>query len=105
MNRIPLQEKAVIIGTIRQKDLFLNINDQLEELAFLAVTAGAEVIGKFVQKMSVLNGSTFIGKGKLQEIAGFIKRNEADVAIFDDELSPIQFKNLEKILECKVLDR
>ena len=77
----------------------------MEELEFLADTAGAVVLKKFTQKLDVPNTATFVGSGKLDEISRYIKAEEADTVIFDDELTPTQLRNLERGLECKVLDR
>ncbi len=98
-------EKAVLVGVILRKTGRDIIEENLEELAFLALTAGAKVIGKFIQRLDHPNGKTFIGAGKVQEIRDFVKEHEADMVIFDDELGPIQLKNLEKELDCKILDR
>ena len=80
-------------------------HDSLEELSELAVTAGAEVIGDGLQKMTSLCASTFIGKGKADEFAQHCRRADVDTVIFDDELSPAQSRNLERVFNCKVLDR
>ena len=77
----------------------------MNELGELAQTAGAEVVGDGIQKMESLQAATFIGKGKAEEFADFCKRHDVDTVIFDDELSPEQSRNLEKIFNCKVLDR
>jgi len=77
----------------------------MNELGELAQTAGAEVVGDGIQKMESLQAATFIGKGKAEEFADFCKRHDVDTVIFDDELSPAQSRNLEKIFNCKVLDR
>lgn len=79
--------------------------DSLEELSELATTAGAQVIGEGVQKMAAPCAATFIGKGKADEFASHCRRAEVDTVIFDDELSPAQSRNLEKVFNCKVLDR
>ncbi len=81
------------------------MRESLDELAELAQTAGAEVAGDGIQKMESLNAATFIGKGKAEEFAKFCKSNDVDTVIFDDELSPAQSRNLEKIFDCKILDR
>jgi GTP-binding protein HflX len=83
----------------------LETRDSLEELAELAATAGGEVIGEGVQKLDAPNAGTFIGKGKADEFAAHCRRHDVDTVIFDDELSPAQSRNLEKIFNCKVLDR
>lgn len=79
--------------------------DSLEELSELAATAGGEVIGDGIQKLEAPNASTFIGKGKADEFAQLCRREHVDTVIFDDELSPAQSRNLEKVFNCKVLDR
>lgn len=99
------QEVAVLIGIITQQETEDRVSEYLEELAFLADTAGAKTVKRFVQKLSVQNSRTFVGSGKIIEIQQYIKENEIDIAIFDDELSPSQLRNIEKILNCRVLDR
>jgi GTP-binding protein HflX len=81
------------------------IRESLDELGELATTAGGEVIGNGIQKMESLSPATFIGKGKAEEFADFCRRQDVDTVIFDDDLSPAQCRNLEKIFECKILDR
>lgn len=98
-------EKTVLIGLITQYQDEEKSNEYLDELEFLAFTAGGEVLKRFTQKMEVPNPKTFIGTGKLDEVKNYIEENEVGVAIFDDELSPAQQKNIEKILECKIVDR
>jgi GTP-binding protein HflX len=98
-------EKVVLVGVIYpQQDEDL-LQEYLNELAFLAKTAGGEVLKKFQQKLNKPNPKTFIGSGKIEEIREFIKDNEVGSAIFDDELTPAQQKNIEKALKCKVVDR
>jgi GTP-binding protein HflX len=82
-----------------------DMRDSLAELGELAMTAGGEVIGDGLQKTESLNPATFIGKGKAAEFADFCRRQDVDTVIFDDELSPAQSRNLEKIFNCKILDR
>ena len=77
----------------------------MEELAFLAKTAGAIPIKKITQKLSVPNNNTFIGKGKIEEVKQLVKELDVELIIFDDDLSPVQLRNVERILECKILDR
>ena len=79
--------------------------EYLDELEFLTYTAGGEVIKRFTQKMDMPNPKTFIGSGKMKDLEEFIKENEIGTAIFDDELSAAQERNISKILNCKVLDR
>ena len=82
-----------------------DISDSLGELSELAITAGAEVVGDGLQKMAAPCAGTFIGKGKADEFAQHCRRADIDTVIFDDELSPAQSRNLEKVFNCKVLDR
>lgn len=98
-------EKAVLIGAVTQYQPEEKLEEYLDELQFLAETAGAESVKRFSQKVDKPNPKTFLGSGKISEIATYIKDNEIDLAIFDDELSPSQLKNIEKIFNCKVLDR
>ena len=98
-------EKAVIIGLIN-----VNQNEQLtmeylDELEFLTQTSGAITCKRFVQRLAHPHPSTFVGKGKINEIKQYIEDNEIDLAIFDDDLSPTQIRNVERILCCKILDR
>ncbi|WP_319479319.1 GTPase HflX [uncultured Draconibacterium sp.] len=101
----PLTEKAVIVGLINQDQDERQAKEYLDELEFLADTAGAQVLKKFTQKLDIPNKATFVGPGKLDEINQYIKVVEADTVIFDDELTPTQLRNIERELECKVLDR
>lgn len=98
-------EKTVLIGVITQHQNEIKSKEYLDELEFLTYTAGGEVIKRFTQKMDVPNPKTFIGTGKIADVAQFIKDNNVGTAIFDDELSPAQERNISKILDCKVLDR
>lgn len=98
-------EKTVLIGLITQYQDEVKAEEYLDELEFLAYTAGGEVLKRFVQKMEKPNPKTFIGTGKLQDVKNFVEENEVGVVIFDDELSPAQQKNIQKELDCKVLDR
>ena len=101
----PITEKAVLVGLMNQNQGERQVMEYLDELEFLADTAGAEVLKKFTQKLDVPNTATFVGPGKLEEIGNYIKVVEADTIIFDDELTPTQLRNIERQLECKVLDR
>jgi GTP-binding protein HflX len=98
-------EKVFLVGVELKSRDRAELRESLDELAELAQTAGAEVAGDGIQKMESLNAATFIGKGKAAEFADFCKRNGVDTVIFDDELSPAQSRNLEKIFERKILDR
>ncbi len=98
-------EKAILIGVISREQDEEKSNEYLDELEFLTYTAGGEVIKRFTQKIDVPNPKTFIGTGKIQEVAEFIENNDVSVVIFDDELSPGQLRNIERLLKCKILDR
>ncbi|WP_289022408.1 GTPase HflX [uncultured Salegentibacter sp.] len=98
-------EKAVLIGIVTKEQGHDKLKEYLDELEFLTYTAGGEVIKRFSQNMDKPNPKTFIGTGKMNEVKEFVDENEVGTAIFDDELSPAQQKNIEKILKCKVLDR
>ena len=98
-------ERVFLVGVELKSRAGVDIRESLAELAELATTAGGKVIGDGIQKMESLNAATFIGKGKAGEFADFCKRNGVDTVIFDDELSPAQSRNLEKIFERKILDR
>lgn len=98
-------EKAVLIGLITQNQNEDKAIEYLDELEFLTYTAGGEVARRFLQKLDKPNPKTFIGTGKMEEVRLFIEENDIGTAIFDDELSPAQQKNIEQILKCKVIDR
>ena len=98
-------EKAVFVGVIKQGDDERQIMEYLDELEFLAETAGAVGNRKFIQKVDKPDNRTYIRSGKLQEIKDYITENEIDVVIFDDELSPTQLRNIEKELNVRILDR
>ncbi len=98
-------EKAVLIGVITKSQDEIKSKEYLEELEFLTYTAGGEVIRRFTQKIDMPNPKTFIGTGKIEELRIFIEENKIGTAIFDDELSSAQERNISKILNCKVLDR
>lgn len=100
------KEHAVLVGLITQEQDEEKVSEYLDELAFLADTAGAETIKKFTQKLSTPHPKTFVGTGKLEEIALYIKENDINMVIFDDELSPSQLRNISNTFnEIKVLDR
>lgn len=98
-------EKVVLIGVINQDQDEEKSQEYLDELEFLAYTAGGEVTARFTQKIDVPNPKTFIGSGKMEDVHAYVKENEIGTVIFDDELTPAQQKNIERILRCKVLDR
>lgn len=98
-------EKAVLVGVITQNQDEAQLKEYLDELSFLAETAGAQEVKRYTQKLAHPDPKTFVGKGKLQEILNYIQENEVHVVIFDDELSPSQARNIERVIEVKVLDR
>jgi GTP-binding protein HflX len=98
-------ERAILVGVISNEQTDVQVNEYLEELAFLVETAGGIPVRKFTQKVNIPNPKTYIGSGKLTEIEHYIKIHAIDIAIFDDELSPSQLRNLERELECRILDR
>ncbi len=98
-------EKVILVGVISQNQSIEEVTEYLEELAFLAETAGAVVTKVFTQKLEYPHPKTFVGKGKMEEIATYISTNCVDAVIFDDELSPSQVRNIEELLDRKVVDR
>jgi len=98
-------EKVVLIGAITKDQDEKKSKEYLDELEFLTYTAGGDVVKRFTQKMDMPNPKTFIGSGKMIDVQKFIDDHEIGTAIFDDELSPAQERNISKILDCKVLDR
>jgi GTP-binding protein HflX len=99
------QEKAVLVGVITREQTEEQAKEYLDELKFLAETAGAKTDMIFTQRLQFPNPRTFIGEGKMNEIAIYLKEHEIDLVIFDDELSPSQIRNIEKAFSCKLLDR
>jgi len=99
------KETAVLVGVITRQETEEKVEEYLNELAFLADTAGAIPVKRFIQRLEMHNPKTFVGSGKLHDIKDFVKENKIDIAIFDDELNPSQIRNLEKILSCRILDR
>ena len=98
-------EKVVLIGIINQLQTEEKSKEYLDELEFLTYTAGGEVLKRFTQKLDVPNPKTFIGTGKMEEVQQYVEENEVGTVIFDDELTPAQQKNIERILKAKILDR
>ena len=99
------QEKAVLVGIINHEQSDKEVKEYLDELKFLTDTAGAKTMKVFTQKIDNPNTKTFVGSGKINDIKDYVKENEIDLVIFDDELSPTQLRNIEKILETRILDR
>ena len=98
-------ENTVIVGIINIRQDEIQSKEYLDELAFLAYTAGGMVLKRFIQKIRIPNPKTFIGSGKMSEVEYFVSENEVTTVVFDDELTPAQQGNIEKILRCKILDR
>ena len=98
-------EKAVLVGMITSGQNEAEAGEYLKELAFLTETAGGVPVKQFMQRMDTPHPATFVGTGKLNEIREYVREHEIDLVIFDDDLSPSQLRNIEKALECKILDR
>ena len=99
------EETAILIGINYPGQDNRETDEYIDELAFLTETAGARPVERFIQKLDIPNPRTFVGSGKIEEIAKYVRHNNVDIAIFDDELSPSQIRNIEKILGCRILDR
>ena len=99
------EEKAVLVGIMLPGQSSDEIQDYLDELEFLADTAGAVTVKRFIQKLDNPNPRSLIGKGKVAEIAQYVEENDVNIVIFDDELTPTQLRNLENELKRKILDR
>lgn len=99
------KEKVVIVGIVTARQDEKQVKEYLDELEFLVDTSGAEVWERFSQRLDSPHPGTYIGSGKLQEIADFVKVHDIDAVIFDDELSATQIRNIEPALNCKILDR
>jgi GTP-binding protein HflX len=98
-------ENVVLVGVITKEQNEEKSKEYLDELEFLTYTAGGEVVKRFVQRLEFPHPKTFIGSGKLEELRRYIEEKSIKTVIFDDELNPAQLRNIEKILNCKVLDR
>jgi GTP-binding protein HflX len=101
----PSPETAILVGVISEHQTEMMASDYLEELAFLAETAGADTRAVFTQRLDVPHPKTFIGSGKLMEVKAYVDREEIDIVIFDDELTPSQLRNIERELQVRILDR
>ena len=104
-NSILQEEKAVLVGVIQKDQTEQQVQEYLDELAFLAETAGAITVKRFTQKLQHPDSRSFVGKGKLEEIGKYVKGKDVRVVIFDDELTGAQINNIEKAIEVKVIDR
>ncbi len=98
-------ERTIVVSVIEQGTDERTVNEYLDELEFLALTAGVQSIKRFTQKLERSNSRTYVGTGKLEEIKQFIEEKELKLVLFDDELTPSQLRNLEKELGCRILDR
>ncbi|PRY09851.1 GTP-binding protein HflX [Pontibacter ummariensis] len=99
------QETAILVAVPNYRQTDEQTNEYLDELAFLAETAGADTLKRFVQKLDKPDVRTFVGSGKLEEIKAYVKEYEVDMVIFDDDLSPSQVRNIERELQVKIVDR
>src|SRR5687767_11889335 len=102
---IQKEERAILVGLIHKEQTEPQVQEYLDELAFLAETAGAVTVKRFTQKMQHPDSKTFVGKGKLEEIKKYVEGKNIRIAIFDDELSGAQINNIEKVLDIKTIDR
>ena len=99
------KERAVLVSVVSKDTPAHEVEEHLQELEFLVLTAGAKTEEVFNQRLMKPDLKTYVGKGKLEEIESYVKENEIDIVVFDDDLIPSQVRNLEKALECKILDR
>lgn len=99
------KERVVLVGLMLKGQDEDDLFEFLDELAFLADTAGAKTVSKFYQKLDAPNPKYFMGKGKMEEVKAYVEEHDIDTVIFDDELTPSQLRNLEKMFQCKILDR
>lgn len=104
-HKIRKEEKAVLVGLIQKEQTPEQVREYLDELAFLAETAGATTVERFTQRLPHPDSRTFVGKGKLEEIKQYVASRDIDVVIFDDELTGSQISNIEKEVKCRVIDR
>src|ERR1700744_6623969 len=99
------QERAVLVGVITPDESDEKAKEYLDELKFLVDTAGAETVRVFTQKLQRPDRATFVGSGRLEDIQTYVKEEEIDIVVFDDELTPSQLRNIENELQVKILDR
>ncbi|MEW6509602.1 MAG: GTPase HflX [Bacteroidota bacterium] len=105
MQATSAQERAILVGVISAETRRSMVTDSLGELALLAQSAGAEVIHRIVQERKAIDAAFFIGRGKAEELSWLVAEKRIDLVIFDDDLSPVQVRNLEKLINCKIVDR
>lgn len=104
-NKINKEERAVLVGVVHKDQTEQEVHEYLDELAFLAETAGAVAVKKFIQKLQHPDSRTYVGKGKLEEIKKYVEGRDINILIFDDELSGSQIMNIEKAVDVKTIDR
>lgn len=104
-NKINNEERAILVGVVHKDQTEQEVHEYLDELAFLAETAGAVTVKKFMQKLAHPDSKTFVGKGKLEEIRNYVQGRDINLIIFDDELSGAQIMNIEKAVDAKTIDR
>jgi len=105
MQSTSVREKAILVGVATADQRRTRVEDYLEELALLADSAGADVLHKILQERKSIDAAFFIGKGKAEEISWLVEEKRIDLVIFDDDLSSVQVRNLEKLIKCKIIDR
>lgn len=98
-------EKTIVVAVIERGTDERTVNEYLDELEFLALTAGAETVRRFTQKLDKRLSTTYVGSGKLEEISRYVEDNGIELVLFDDELSPSQLRNIDRVISCKILDR
>jgi GTP-binding protein HflX len=101
----PEEEKAVLVGVIKANDTEEKVAEYMEELDFLSATAGLTTVKRFTQKLQKPDPKTFIGSGKMYEVESYVRENQIDVVVFDDDLTPSQLRNLENVFKVKIYDR
>jgi len=104
-NKINKEERAVLVGVVHKDQTEEEVHEYLDELAFLAETAGAIAVKKFIQKLPHPDSRTYVGKGKLEEVKKYVEGRDINILIFDDELSGSQIMNIEKAVNVKTIDR
>ena len=104
-NKVNKEERAVLVGVVHKDQSEQEVHEYLDELAFLAETAGAVAVKKFIQKLSHPDSKTYVGKGKLEEIKRYVEGRDINILVFDDELSGSQIMNIEKAVDVKTIDR
>ena len=105
INTAAKTEIAVLIGVVTRNQTKEQSKEYLSELEFLVQTAGAKVVHTFVQNLDRPDSKTFIGSGKMEDVRAYVVENDVDLVVFDDDLTPSQLRNIERILDCKILDR